>query len=369
MLLRDVRVYAAMAAGIWYTEVPIARSTAMTTSIRRKAARAFAAAISTVALGVATVPASALAAWEPTKPITFVVTGGAGGGADQMARLIQGIAAKHKLTKQPFVVQIMNGGGGGQGFMDVKNSPGDPHKVMIVLSNAHTVPMSTKLPFNWRDITPVALMALDEFVLWVNAKSPYRTSKELIDAMKKAAPGEFKFGGAGRKREDELVAALVESKADVKFTFIPYKGGGEISAQLVGGHIEANPNNPIEHVSHWKAGQVRPLCVLNTQRMPFKEAIAEGKSWNDIPTCKEQGLDAQYTMLRAIMMPKGVTQEQLDYYVNVLGKVRETPEWKEFVERGAYNNTFLAGNDFRKFLEDDEKRHKDIMQKAGFLAD
>jgi putative tricarboxylic transport membrane protein len=339
----------------------------MTIFVRRAATRAFAAAAA--ALASATLSTSALAAWEPTKPITFVVTGGAGGGADQMARLIQGIASKHQLTKQPFVVQIMNGGGGGQGFMDVKNSPGDPHKVMIVLSNAHTVPMSTKLPFNWRDTTPVALMALDEFVLWVNSKSPYQTSRELIDAMKKAAPGDFKFGGAGRKREDELVAALVESKADVKFTFIPYKGGGEISAQLVGGHIEANPNNPIEHVSHWKAGQVRPLCVLNTKRMPFKEPIADGKSWSDVPTCREQGLDAQYTMLRAILMPKGVSKDQLDYYVNVLRKVRETPEWKEFVERGAYNDTFLAGDEFRKFLEEDEKRHKEIMQKAGFLAD
>ena len=339
----------------------------MSTFPRRAVARAFAATLAAAAL--ATIPASALAAWEPTKPITFVVTGGAGGGADQMARLIQGIAAKHKITSQPFVVQIMNGGGGGQGFMDVKESAGDPHKVMIVLANAHTVPMSTKLPFNWRDVTPVALMALDEFVLWVNAKSPYRTSTELVQAMKKAAPGDFKFGGAGRKREDELVAALVESKADVKFTFIPYKGGGEISAQLVGGHIQVDPNNPIEHVSHWKAGQVRPLCVLNTKRMPFKATIADGKSWADVPTCKEQGLDAQFTMIRAILLTKGVTAEQRAYYENVLRKVRETPEWKEFIDRGAYDDHFLTGDALVKFLEEDEKRYREIMQKAGFLAD
>lgn len=308
------------------------------------------------------------AAWEPTKPITFVVTGGAGGGADQMARLIQGIAAKHKLTKQPFVVVIMNGGGGGQGFMDVKNSPGDPHKIMIVLSNVHSVPLSTKLPFNWRDTTPVALMALDEFVLWVNSKSPYKTLPEYLAAMKAAPPGTFKMGGAGSKREDEIVTAMLESVAGVKFTFIPYKGGGEISAQLVGGHIESDPNNPIEHVAHWRAGQVRPLCVLSAKRMPFKEKIAENMAWQDIPTCKEQGTDAQYLMLRAILMPKGVTQEQADYYVNVLKKVKETPEWKEFVERGAYNERFLTGDALARFLEEDESRHRDIMQKAGFLA-
>lgn len=322
-----------------------------------------------VALGAALLCASAAAgAWEPTKPITFVVTGGAGGGADQMARLIQGIVAKHKLAPQPMVVVIMNGGGGGQGFMDVKNSPGDAHKIMIVLSNVHSVPLSTKLPFNWRDTTPVALMALDEFVLWVNAKSPYKTLPEFLKAMRSQPPGTFKMGGAGRKREDEIVTAMIESVANVKFTFIPYKGGGEISAQLVGGHIEADPNNPIEHVSHWRAGQVRPLCVLNTKRMPFNEKIADNMSWGDIPTCKEQGMDAQYLMLRAILMPKGVTKEQSDYYANLLKKVKETPEWKEFINRGAYNDQYLTGAEFAKFLEEDEKRHRDIMEKAGFLA-
>jgi putative tricarboxylic transport membrane protein len=321
-----------------------------------------------LAAGLMLASAPALAAWEPTKPITFVVTGGPGGGADQMARFIQGIAAKHKITKQPFVVVIMNGGGGGQGFMDVKNSPGDPHKIMIVLSNVYSVPLSTNLPFNWRDTTPVALMALDEFVLWVNSKTTYRTAPEFLKAMKAAPPGTFKLGGAGRKREDEIVTALIESVADVKFTFIPYKGGGEISSQLVGGHIDTNVNNPIEHIAHWRAGQVRPLCVLNTKRMPFKEPVAEGMSWSDVPTCAEQGLNAQYMMLRAIMMPKGVTQEQVDYYVNVLKKVKETPEWKDFVERGAYNEEFLTGDRFATFLEEDEKRHREIMQRAGFLA-
>jgi putative tricarboxylic transport membrane protein len=261
------------------------------------------------------------AAWQPTKPVTFVVTGGAGGGADQMARLIQGIASKHKLSPQPLVVVIMNGGGGGQGFMDVKNSAGDAHKIMIVLANVHSVPLSTKLPFNWRDITPVSLMALDEFVLWVNSSAPYRTLPEFLKAVKAAPAETFKLGGAGRKREDEIVTAMIES-----------------------------------------------VAVLNAQRMPFKEPVADGKSWNDIPTCREEGMDAQYMMLRAIMMPKGVSAEQQAFYVNLMKRVKETPEWKEFIDRGAYNDRFLSGEAFARFLEEDEKRHRDIMQKAGFLA-
>ena len=311
--------------------------------------------------------ASVCAAWEPTKPITFLVSGGSGGGADQMARLIQGIASKHHLSKQPFVVVIANGGGGGQAFMDIKNSTGDPNKIAIVLSNLYSVPLSTKLPFNWRDTTPVALMALDEFVLWVNAKTPYKTAPDYLKAVK-AKPDTFKMGGAGSKREDEIVTAMLEKVAGVKFTFIPYKGGGEISSQLVGGHIDSDVNNPIEHIAHWKAGEVRPLCVMDDKRMPFHDKIVGGMSWNDIPTCKEQGVDAQYLMLRGIIMPKGVTPEQVQYYVDLLKRVCETPEWKDFVNRGAYKADFLTGAEFAKFLGEDEKRHHDIMEKAGFLA-
>ena len=311
--------------------------------------------------------AGAHGAWEPTKPVTFLVSGGAGGGADQMARLIQGIVAKHHLSKEPLVVVIENGGGGGQTFMDLKNSAGDPNKIVIVLSNLYTVPLATKLPFNWRDTTPVALMALDEFVLWVNAKSPYKTAPQYLKAVK-AKPDTFKMGGAGSKREDEIVTAMLDKAAGVRFTFIPYKGGGEISSQLVGGHIDSDVNNPIEHIAHWKAGEVRPLCVFDSQRMPFTEPVANGMSWHDIPTCKEEGIDAEYLMLRGILMPKGVTPDQVAYYVDLLKRVRETPEWKEFVNRGAYKEDFLTGADFAKFLEKDEKRHHDIMQSAGFLA-
>lgn len=332
--------------------------------LARVAARAL-----TLLLAGSLLPAgnAALAAWEPTKPITFVVTGGPGGGADQMARLIQGIASKYKLTRQPIIVVIQNGGGGGQGFMDVKNSPGDAHKISIVLSNVHSVPLSTELPFNWRDTTPVAVLALDEFVLWVNARSPYKSAQDFIKAVK-AEPGKFKMGGAGSKREDEIVTAMLEQATGTRFTFIPYKGGGEIASQLVGQHIDANVNNPIEHIAHWRAGEVRPLCVFDSQRMPFKEKIANDMSWHDIPTCRDSGIDAEYLMLRAILMPKGVTAEQTAYYVELLRQVREKPEWKDFMVKGAYKDQFLTGEAFAKFLVQDEERHRDIMKKADFLA-
>src|SRR5204862_617556 len=125
-------------------------------------------------------------AWEPTKTVEFVVPAGTGGGADQMARLIQSIIAKHNLMKQPMVVVNKSGGAGAEGFLDVKDAKGDGHKLVITLSNLFTTPLATGVPFSWKDLTPVEMMALDQFVLWVNSETPYKTAREYVDAVKAA---------------------------------------------------------------------------------------------------------------------------------------------------------------------------------------
>jgi putative tricarboxylic transport membrane protein len=124
------------------------------------------------------------AAWEPTKPVTFIIPAGTGGGADQMARLIQGVVSKHSLMKQPLVVINKPGGAGAEGFLEVKGSKGDPHKIIITLSNLFTTPLGTGTPFSWKDLTPVQMLALDQFVLWVNSEAPYKTAAEYIEAVK-----------------------------------------------------------------------------------------------------------------------------------------------------------------------------------------
>jgi tripartite-type tricarboxylate transporter receptor subunit TctC len=91
-------------------------------------------------------------------------------------------------------------------------------------------------------------------------------------------------------------------------------------------------------------------------------------SWNDIPTCKESGVPTDYVMLRGIFMPGGVTQEQVAYYVDLFKKVRETPEWKKFMEDGAFNQTFMTGPDYAKWVEKTENTHRELMREAGFLA-
>src|SRR4029453_15853008 len=124
------------------------------------------------------------AAWEPTKPIEFVVPAGTGGGADQMARLIAGIAEKHKLSPRPIIVVNKSGGAGAEGFLSAKDRKGNDaqHTIIITLSNLFTTPLHTGIPFSWRDLTPVARLALDEFILWVNADTPHKTAKEYLAA-------------------------------------------------------------------------------------------------------------------------------------------------------------------------------------------
>jgi putative tricarboxylic transport membrane protein len=322
------------------------------------------------ALGSALAVASALpsaAAWEPTRPVEIIVPAGPGGGADQMSRVIQGIVTKHQLMKQSMVVINKAGGAGGEGFLDVKGSPRNPHKLVITLSNLFTTPLGTGIPFSWKDLTPVAMMALDEFILWVNAETPYQTAEEYIKAVKAAPPAQFKMGGTGSKQEDQIITVAIEKATGTKFTYIPYKGGGEVAVQLVGRHVDSTVNNPIEAVAQWRGGKVRPLCVFDGKQLDYKDKIAD-KAWSDIPTCKSAGLDVEYLMLRGIFMAPGTTQEQVNYYVDLLKKVRETPEWKTLMNDGAFNQTFMTGADFAKWVENEEKRHQTLMKDAGFIA-
>jgi len=321
-----------------------------------------------IAAAAMLVAAPAQAAWEPTKPVEFVVPAGTGGGADQMARFIQGVIIKHKLMKESLIVVNKSGGAGAEGFLSVKDAKGDPHKIIITLSNLFTTPLATGVPFNWRDMTPVSMMALDQFVLWVNNENPAKNAKDFLAAVKAAGPNKAKMGGTGSKQEDQILTVGIEKATGTKFIYIPFKGGGDVAVQLVGKHVDASVNNPIEAVAQWRAGQLRALCVFDDQRMPYKAKVTDTMSWGDIPTCKESGVPTDYVMLRGIFAAPGISKDQLDYYVTLLKKVRDTPDWKEYMEKGAFNQTAMSGDEFTKWLGTAENMHRELMKEAGFIA-
>ena len=314
---------------------------------------------------VITAASPAIAAWEPTKPVEIVVAAGAGGASDQMARMMQAAIQKNKLMKQPMVVSLKGGASGAEALMYMKSGTGDANRVLIAYSLIYMLPISAKIPFNWRELTPVALVALDQFVLWDNTTLPQATVKDFISAAKSANPP-FKMGGTGSRREDQVLSVFVEKKTGAKFAYLPYKSGGEAATQLVGNHTQANVNNPSENLEVWRAGQVRALCVFDKERIQYKTKVTDKQSWNDIPTCKEEGLDVQYLMLRAMFLPGKVTPEQKEFYVDLFRKVSQTADYKDYMEKQALKPAFLTGDAMQKFLEEDDALNKSLMIEAGF---
>jgi putative tricarboxylic transport membrane protein len=308
-------------------------------------------------------------AWEPVRPVTFIVPAGTGGGADQMARFIQGVIAKNSLMKQPVVVVNKGGGAGAEGFIEVKSANAQPHTIIITLSNLFTTPLGTGVPFNWKELTPVQMLALDQFILWVNASTPYKSAKEYIDAVKAGDDKTFKMGGTGSKQEDQIITVALEKQtAPKKFTYVPYQGGGAVATQLVGGHVTSTVNNPIEAATHWKSGALRPLCIFDKARSTYTDKVTADQSWADIPTCQESGVDVQYQMLRGIFMGPGVKPEEVAFYQDLFAKVIATDDWKKFMKDGAFNATTMQGDEFKAWLTDADGKHKTLMQEAGFLA-
>ena len=300
------------------------------------------------------------AAWEPTKPVEFVIPAGTGGGADLMARFISALIQKENLAPKNFLVVNKSGGAGAEAFLYVKSQKGNPHVIVITLSNLFTTPLATGVPFNWRDLTPISMLALDYFILWVNVETPYKTATEYLSAVK-GKPGQFNMGGTGSAQEDQILTIQIEQNLGLKFTYVPFKGGGEVCANLVGKHVDSTVNNPSECVGHWKANRVRPLATLDSNRIPLPD-------WEKIPTMKEaMGKDVSYLMLRGIFGPPGIPKEAQEYYVSLMRRVTETAEWKKYITDNALKGEFMTGPEYVKWLEQAEALHKDLMAKGDLL--
>ena len=313
-------------------------------------------------------PAAATAAdWKPTKSVEFVVPSGAGGGTDQFARLVQSIIVKHKLMDQSIIVTNKSGGAGAEGFLDVAAAAGDPHKVVFGTNNAYLLPLVLKVPYQYTQLKPVAMMALDEFVIWVPADSPFDGPTAYLDAVK-ADPAKYIMGGSQSKDTDQSLNELINKTYGTKLAYVPFKSGGEAATQLAGKHISSNVNNPNENISQWRAGQVKALCVFAKERMKYTQKVTATQAWGDIATCKEKGLAIdQYQMPRVIYMSSAVKPDQTAFYTEMFRKVSQTQEWQEFLTKNALNGTFGTGDAVAKYIAEDTERQKAIFAYAGWL--
>ncbi|NSY19366.1 tripartite tricarboxylate transporter substrate binding protein [Neorhizobium sp. AL 9.2.2] len=307
-------------------------------------------------------------AFEPTRPVEFVVASGPGGGTDNFARTIQSIIAKHKLMEKSMVVLNKGGGSGAEAFLYARKNEGDPNKLYFGTNNAYLLPHVAKLAYSMEDLRPVAALAFDEFLIWVKGDSEYATPTDLIEAAK-AAPNKLSFAGSQSKDTDETLVALIEQTTGTNFKYLPFNGGGEVGVQLAGGHVAANVNNPNENVGQWQAGAIKPLCVFSDKPMAKSDPVHDGKGWGDIPTCASSGVNIpSYKMPRTVWIAAGTPDDAVAYYSDVLKKVSETPEWADYVRKTSQTGDFMSGQKLQDFIVTSEKNAVGVFEAEGWLV-
>jgi tripartite-type tricarboxylate transporter receptor subunit TctC len=314
-----------------------------------------------LAAGCLGTPQTAQAAWEPKKPVEFVIMAGKGGGADRLARFIQGIIAKHHLSPKPFVPVNKGGGSGAEALRYLKDKAGDPHIILATLNSYYTTPLRNPgIGVDIQDFTPIARMAEDTFQLWVASDSGINSVEDYIKAVKTAGADSWKMGGTGKGQEDSLVTAMLEKKFKLKMTYVPFKGGGTVAKELVGNHINSTVNNPSEQAGFWEAGKSKPLASFTPK------GKLQGK-FGKIPTFEELGYgdDMVYYMQRSIVAPPKIDKEVQDFYVGVFEKVYKSDEWQNYLKTKGLVPGWLTGEKLTAYFVKEREAHKKLLQEAG----
>jgi putative tricarboxylic transport membrane protein len=289
--------------------------------------------------------AMAQAGWKPERPVELIVTCQPGCGPDIAARTILRIWQEHRIMPVPAVVVNKAGGGGSVAFGYIHQKPGDGHAV--VLSGAGPVVNSIMgRGVGYKDISPLAMMAAEYVGIAVRADSPFRSGREIIDALKKD-PNAVVFGisnSLGNANHQAIALPLkLEGIAPGKVRNVVFQSGSNSIAALLGGHVQAVPASIGLWVSPVKSGQARLIAVSAPRRM--------GGDFSQVPTWREQGVDAVVSVWRMITAPPGLTPAQVAFWRDALKKTTESPEWKRDLERHYQSDEFLAGAELDRALD------------------
>lgn len=312
--------------------------------------------VSALALSV-TAPA-ALAEWQPRKPVEFIIMAGTGGGADQIARLLQGLIEKHDLSSRPFIPINKPGGSGAEALRYLQDKAGDNHTVMMTLNSFYTTPIIQEdLGVDVTEFTPIGLMAMDTFLLWVNSDRDDITDLDSYVSTVKAAGLDWKVGGTGSGQEDSVLTAMMEAAFDYDVTYIPFPGGGTVAKNLVGNQIDSTVNNPAEQMEFWRAGNTKPLVQFTGERMP---------AFPDVPTARELGVDIEYYMQRSVNGPPGMDPEAVEFYTNLFQTLFDSEEWQSFcVSDGLTCDSMMKGEDLATFHATQKVAHEKLIAQVG----
>ena len=304
-----------------------------------------------------TAPA-ALAEWQPRKPVEFIIMAGTGGGADQIARLLQGLIEQKDLSPRPFIPINKPGGSGAEALRYLQDKAGDDHVVMMTLNSFYTTPIiQPDLGVDVTAFTPIGLMAMDTFLLWVNTDRDDITDLDSYVATVKDAGLDWKVGGTGSGQEDSVLTAMMEAEFGYDVTYIPFPGGGTVAKNLVGNQIDSTVNNPAEQMEFYRAGNSKPLVQFTGERMA---------AFPDVPTAKELGVDIEYYMQRSVNGPPGMSAEAVEFYTKVFNELFTSQEWQDFcTSDGLTCDTFMTGADLGTFHADNVVAHKALIEQVG----
>ena len=300
------------------------------------------------------------AQWQPRQPIELIIPAGTGGGADQIARLLQSLVQKKELSPMPIIPINKPGGSGGEGYLYMQQNAGDDHKLLVTLNSFYTTPLiQTDLGIDVNQFTPIKLMGMDTFLLWVPSDYEVGSLEDYVTAVRDKGRA-WKMGGTGSGQEDSILTAMIEAEFDLDMTYVPFEGGGTVAKNLVGKHIDSTVNNPAEQNEFWRAGQSKPLVQFTDERMDL---------FPDVPTAKELGVDIVYFMQRSINGPPGMSEEAQAYYIDLFSKVFASEEWQNYCEsEGMFCDEDVAklqGEALGEFHDEQLARHKKLIEEVG----
>ena len=313
------------------------------------------------AIAAATMGAAGLQpalAFEPTKPVEFVIMAGKGGGADKMARLMQSIVEQENLSPRPLVPINKPGGSGAEALVHMKEVSDPDHTIMVTLNSFFTTPLRQPgLNVDIMTFAPVGRMAEDTFLRWVHKDEGIDSFDEFLSTAKERGRG-WVMGGTGKNSEDNIITDFLNANYDLKIKYVPYKGGGEVAKQLAGQQITSSVNNPSEALGFYEAGELVPLVAFTDERLPM---------FPDVPTLKEVGGDFSYFMQRAVVGAPGMSDDALAYYTDLFQKAYATPTWQKYKSDKSLMGDFMAGDDLKSYWQTQRDRHEDILRASGAI--
>ncbi len=304
--------------------------------------RLLSASVASVALLLASA-GTAFSQAYPNKTVEVVVPYAPGGGTDNLMRMITGIIDENKWSPQPMNVNNRAGGSGAIGFNYLINKKGDSHVVAGATPMIVSGKIEGRLPGNHRDaMTILMIVAIDELMLSVRNESPYKTIDDFVKAAR-ARPGQLTVGGTATNTEDHIFSYLFQQAAKIQFKYVPFNSGGEVTAALMGGHIDAAVENPNEIVAQIEAKKATNLAVAARKR------LADAP---EVPTFAEKGYEFYWEQMRGVVGPANMDPAAVKWWQDTLKKVVATEKWKiQYIKRNLLTPTDWTGAEANKYLD------------------